>query len=145
MSIVTIDDIATEAGRPISDSAEIDQVGQWIADVEMILTAKLGDLSLVVNQALLAYVDKQAVIARMKYREDRNSDAPQQSGTNFFLGVLDPWWAMLELGNTADAPAFTMRPAFDADTAWWPAKNPTIFGAFGPIGVSNCGDWDYPP
>jgi hypothetical protein len=143
MSIIDYTDVETDAGRPISDPAEQAQVTQWIADVEMILTARLGDLTVIANQALLSYVIRESVIARMKVREDRNSEAPQ-STQSFFLGVLDPWWALLELGDTADVAAGTIRPSFAADTAWWPAKNPTVFGSPGPAG-GVCGDWDYIP
>jgi hypothetical protein len=145
MAVITVDDVATAIGRPISDPDEQAQVEQWISDVELLIGARLGNIALL-NQSLLAYVEREAVIARMRYREDRNSQASgagddTDSGLeHYFLRVLDPWWVLLSPG-TAETGAFSVRPSFDADTAWWPAANQTIVS--GP--TSPYWDFDVPP
>jgi hypothetical protein len=80
MAVIIVDDVATAIGRPISDPDEQAQVEQWISDVELLIGARLGNLALL-NQSLLAYVEREAVIARMRYREDRNSQRPVRATT----------------------------------------------------------------
>ena len=136
MAVITYTDVATVIGRPISDTDERAQVTQWIADVEMLIGARLGDLTLL-DQSLLAYVEREAVAARMRYKADRNSQRTNVSTDDvdsglehYFLRVLDPWWALLSPGTSESTGAFSVRPSFDADTAWWAAKNP-VADAFG--------------
>lgn len=103
MAAITYDDVATTIGRPISDSDERAQVTQWISDVELILGVRLGSLA-ALDQDVLAYVEREAVAARMRYRSDRNSEGGETaSEDNFFLNILKPWWALFsdEEGSTA--------------------------------------------
>ena len=120
MAVITYTDVATAIGRPISDTPERDQVTQWISDVELILTARLGDLS-TYDQELLAYVVREAVIARMRHRADSNDDKAAGSEDNYFIRILEPWWYLLDPGETGSA-AFSVRPYFESDdaigTAW---------------------------
>lgn len=121
MAVIDVSDVATVAGRPISDAAEVAQVTQWIDDVEMLLTARLGDLA-DRDQALLAYVEREAVVARMRYKDDRNSqgatggsDETDDGLEHYFLRILDPWWALLDPSDSGSA-AFSVRPYFEADS-----------------------------
>lgn len=120
MALIASDDVATAIGRPISDPDEQSQVDQWIADVEMLLGARLGDLSLL-DQDLLAYVEREAVVARMRYKADRNSqrstastDDTDNGEEHYFLRILDPWWSLLSPTKSGSA-AFSVRPYFEAD------------------------------
>lgn len=125
MAVITYTDVATTIGRPISDQNEQDQVTQWIADVELLLAARLGDLTSSTvasilaarDQDLLAYVERESVAARMRYAADRNSEAVDQpSEDGFFIRVLEPWWALLDPTDSGSG-AFSVRPYFEADTA----------------------------
>jgi hypothetical protein len=122
VAIIDYTDVATAIGRPISDDDERAQVEQWISDVELLIGARLGDLSLL-DQSLLAYVEREAVVARMRYRADRNSlrttaneDAVDDGEEHYFLRILSPWWALLSPGKTGSG-AFSVRPYFTADTS----------------------------
>ena len=119
MAVITYADVATAIGRPISDSNEQGQVTQWIADVELILTARLGDLS-TYDQDVLAYVVREAVISRMRHRAESHEDKQPGSEDNFFIRVLEPWWYLLDPGESGSA-AFSVRPSFDADEVAWPS------------------------
>lgn len=114
MAVIDYTDVATEIGRPISDSDEQAQVVQWIADVEMLIGAKVPDLT-TLDQKLLAYVERQAVAARMRYKQDRNSqrsnatdDDTDTGEEHFFLRVLRPWWSLLLPAGDNDATAYTV-------------------------------------
>lgn len=115
MAVITYEDVSVAIGRPISDTDEQQQVGQWIDDVEMLIGARLGDVSLL-DQGLLAYVVRETVIERMRYRsEDGNdSDNTDNGREHYFLQVLDPWWALLSPSKTGSG-AFSVRPFFEPD------------------------------
>jgi hypothetical protein len=143
MAVTLVEDVATAIGRPISDADENAQVQQWISDVELLIGARLGDLTLL-DQDLLAYVEREAVVARMRYRQDRNSqrstgneDDTDTGEEHYFLRILDPWWALLSPGKT-EGGAFSVRPGFDVDTAMWPAYSPVACN-------TSLTDWDTPP
>lgn len=117
MPVITYTDVATAIGRPISDAAEQAQVAQWIADVEMILAVRLGDLDDLTEatEQVVAYVVREAVIARMRHRADSTNDAEAVSEDNYFLRVLEPWWALLDPGESGSG-AWSARPYFEADS-----------------------------
>lgn len=134
MAVIDYTVVETAIGRPISDSDEQNQVEQWIADVEMLIAARLGVVS-ALDQTLLAYVEREAVVARMRYREDRNSQRSTASDDDtdtgyehYFLRVLAPWWALLSPDSPQDDGAYSVRPSFDADTAMWPAMRGQLSG-----------------
>lgn len=125
MAVITYQDVATAIGRPIVDVDEQAQVTQWIADVELVLGARL-DLDALddgVDDGLLAYVVREAVIGRMRHRSEDSDEGNEATEDNWVLRVLDPWWALLDPGETGSA-AFSARPYFEADdggyslTAW---------------------------
>lgn len=113
MAVIEVDDIAVRIGRPISDADEAAQVDQWIADVEMLLGARLGDLDLL-DQTLLAYVEREVVVEWMRHRSEE-AEADQESKGSYFLRILDPWWSLLDAGDTGSG-AFSARPYFEADS-----------------------------
>lgn len=125
MAVITYTDVETAIGRPISEVSEQDQVTQWIADVEMILASRIDVEALDegVQTDLVAYVVREAVIARMRFRADRNGDNtrgendPDTGEESFFLRVLSPWWALLDPGESG-SPVFSARPYFEADTSY---------------------------
>lgn len=128
MAVITYEVVATAIGRPINDADERAQVTQWISDVEMLIEAKIDDWDLEslddLNQPLLKYVVREVVIARMRYREDRNtqradaSEDDTDSGLeHYFLRVLDPWWALLAPAGEGVTGVFSARPYFEPDAA----------------------------
>lgn len=110
MAVIDYTDVATAIGRPISDENEQAQVTQWIADVELLISARLGALA-DLDQDLLAYVEREAVIARMRHRDEDSSDgASVDTGSeNYFLRVLAPWWALLSPETRAGAMTGSVR------------------------------------
>jgi hypothetical protein len=114
MAVIDLTDVATAIGRPISTEEEQAQVDQWIADVELLIGARLGDLA-DLDQDLLAYVEREAVIARMRYKENRNADAGGRADDtdtgqeNYFLRVLAPWWALLSPETGAGSTTGSVR------------------------------------
>lgn len=130
MAVIDVTEVATAIGRPISDNDEVDQVTQWIADVELLIGARLGDIT-TLDQDLLRYVVREAVIARMRYREDRNSqrgntseDDTDTGEEHYFLRILNPWWALLSPPTNAITSAFSIRPGFESDSAQWAVTTP---------------------
>lgn len=127
MAVITYTDVETAIGRPISTQDERAQVTQWIADVEMLIGARLDDWGLAslndLNQPLLKYVVREAVIARLRYRDDRNSqrgrgaDENDTGEENYFLRILDPWWALLSPTETAPATAYSIQVTSPLDVA----------------------------
>lgn len=107
MTYATVQDVATSLGRPISDSAEVAQVETWLADAEMRIRRRLGDLPALIaadqlDAEALVYVEREAVIRKLNnpdgkvsediddYRYRRNPDAAR--GAVF---VTDEEWALL--------------------------------------------------
>lgn len=71
MSITLTSDVAARLGRPISTSAEVDQVEAWISDVEdTIIAPRIGDLDDLITEgrlreATLVRVVSDAVIRKV--------------------------------------------------------------------------------
>lgn len=123
VSGVSWEDVQVGLGRPLSES-EQEQAGQWIDDAELLIRARLGDLTLL-DADNLAYVVREAVVARMRNPEAYQSETiddytyrmPSESRR---LTILDEWWNMLDPDTGANA--FSVRPSFDPDTARWPTS-----------------------
>lgn len=126
---MTADDVAITLGRPIStdgDPSEEDQVEQWLTDVETLIFAQLGDLSLL-DQSVLGFVEREAVAARLRnpegFQSEQIDDYRYSMPANTRqITILDEWWDLLSPGTSAGA--FSVRPTFEADTAQWAASRP---------------------
>lgn len=116
---VTPADIAVELGRTAPDptGAEYAQWELWIADAQMLISARLGDLTLL-DQGRLAYVVRQAVTTHVRRPDDATQvavsvDDGQVSRTyrsaRGRVEILDEWWALLSPPNTAGR-AFSVAP-----------------------------------
>lgn len=124
MAVATYEDVAVALGRPISTQAEQDQVEYWLAGLELIIGARLGDLA-ALDQDVLKYVETEAAVARI----NRNAAAGTSSitvsvddgaVTRRFDGpsvsdVTDEWWHLLD--PNAGSGAFSVRPYFEPDTS----------------------------
>lgn len=112
MAVATVSDVETSLGRPITDAAEVAQVAQWLADAELLISTRLGDVTLL-NQAILGYVEREAVILKMRnpegYQSETVDDYTYRWGdTRGRVSILDEWWDMLS--PTSSTTAFTITP-----------------------------------
>lgn len=116
---VTYEDVAISLGRSITlGSAEEKQITQWIADARLLIQQRLGDLALL-DQAVLDYVVREAVVARASNPEGYTSEAIDDYTYRYGaetrrVTILDEWWAMLD--PDAGGGAFSVRPSFEPDT-----------------------------
>lgn len=102
---VLVSDIATALGRtaPESGSPEYAQWTMWIADAEMLISARLGDLT-ELDQQKLDYVVREAVVAQVRRPDDATSveiavddgrEARRYSSGRGRVTILDEWWELL--------------------------------------------------
>lgn len=117
---VTPTDIAVELGRavPTAGSTEDQQWSQWIADAEMLIEARLGDLSLL-NQSRVSYVVRQAVSEHVRRPDDATSvsiavddgnvSRTYRSGAGR-VTIRDEWWDLLS-PTDSKAGAFSITPS----------------------------------
>lgn len=128
MAVATVSDVEISLGRPISDPTEVAQVDQWLADAELQIKLRLGDLA-ALDQDALAFVEREAVVARL-----RNPDGYQYEAIDDYrygmpaesrrITITDEWWTMLQPATGA----FTIRPSYVPDDAAsmaaWRASQP---------------------
>lgn len=112
MAVATVNDVEVSLGRPITDAAEVAQVTQWLTDAELLITARLGNITLL-DQAVLAYVEREAVILKMRnpdgYQSETIDDYTYRHGeSRGRVSILDEWWDMLTPDGAS--AAFTIRP-----------------------------------
>lgn len=131
MAVATYADVSVALGRPISDAAEQAQVTWWLDGVELFITARLGDVSLL-DQTTLKYVEVEAVVAKVQragraessitVSVDDGSVTRRYDNAVTASDITDEWWHLLDPdSNTASA---SIRPSFDPDTARWPVRTP---------------------
>jgi len=117
---VLIDDIAVALGQdvPADDSPQGKQWDMWIADAYMLIEARLGDPD-ELDQDVLAYVVREAVVAQVRRPDDATSVevavddgrvAKRYSTSRGRVFIRDEWWAMLDR-NKAKSGAFTLDMA----------------------------------
>ena len=138
---VTPADIAVALGRtaPALGSTEHDQWAMWIADALMLITARLGDVSLL-DQDRLDYVVREAVVAQVRRPDDVTSVdvavddgrvSKRYSSGSGRVTIRDEWWALL-------SPESSGRRAFEVDTMpavsgvlgvdyWWATPTDTVW------------------
>lgn len=132
---VTIETIAVALGRtaPSEGSPEAAQWEMWIGDALMLIEARLGDPA-DLNQAVLDYVVREAVIAHIRKPDDATQVAVSVDDGSVSrtyrsskgrVSIIDDWWEML--APTAAAGAFSFRP-YGSGTPHLPWCNLT-FGA----------------
>lgn len=114
------DDIAVALGRTAPDpaSAEFAQWTMWIADAEMLIRSRLGDLALL-DQDVLAYVIREAVVAQVRRPDDATSvDVRVDDGavsktyrtSAGRVSIRDEWWNLLAPTGTSGG-AFSIIPS----------------------------------
>lgn len=124
MAVIDYTVVETSLGRTLS-AAERAQVEQWIGDAELLIGARLGDLALL-DQDVLAYVVREAVVARMRNPEGFQSETIddytyRHGAESRRVTILDEWWRLLD--PDSGSGAFSARPYFVPDTVdpglWW--------------------------
>jgi hypothetical protein len=113
MPVATSTQVATSLGRSLT-SAETAQVNMWLADAEMQIRLRLGDVA-ELDQEALAYVEREAVILKLLNPEGKKSeqidDYKYDRGSAQSVGqvfITDEWWAILT--PAASETAFTIVP-----------------------------------
>ena len=124
MAVASVDDVSVSLGRPITEGSEVAQVSQWLEDAELQIRLRLGPVE-TLDQAALAFVEREAVVARVRNPEGYQYEAiddyrygmPAESRR---ITILDEWWDMLEPAGSSTA--FSIRaggvPEFPAPDAW---------------------------
>lgn len=135
MAVAQVSDVEISLARPITLASEIAQVTQWLNDAEMQIRLRLGDITLL-DQDALAFVEREAVILKI-----RNPDGKQSEGIDDYnyrrfednargqVMILDEWWDLLT-PNTSSGEAFSITPSGDpyiaeassaagVDPSWW--------------------------
>jgi hypothetical protein len=125
MAVATFEDVAVAIGRPISEPEEQAQVDYWLGAAEMVIAARLGDVSKL-DAAAVRYVETEAVSARMQnpngYQSETIDDYTYRYGTSSTrVVILDEWWALLN--PAASLGAHSVRPGFEADNVRWAGNN----------------------
>lgn len=142
MAVATVDDVAVALGRPISEAAQVAQVGWWLEGVELLIRARLGDPA-ELDQDVLKYVEVEAVVAKVQRAGTRESSITvavddgsvtrrYESGVSAG-DITDEWWNLLD--PSIASGAFSIRPSFEPDEAQWPVSTPP---AYNPL---LWGDW----
>ena len=117
---VTPDDIAVALGRPspAPDSAEYKQWQLWIGDAQMLIQARLGDLT-ALDPDVLAYVVREAVVAQVRRPDDATMvdvsvddgrvSKTYRSGAGR-VTIQDQWWDLLSPSDSKSG-AFSITPS----------------------------------
>ena len=123
MAVATVSDVATSLGRPITSALEMDQVQLWLDDAEMQVRLRLGDVT-VLDQQALRYVEREAVALKARNPEGKRSesvdDYSYQLNTDTARGqvlILDDWWEMLAPDKAGNA--FSITAYSEPDTSPW--------------------------
>ncbi len=126
MAYTNITDVATDLGRPLSESEQA-QVSAWIDRVEARVLQRIPDLpDRVVDAGYLARL--KGVVVDVVVRKLRNPEGMRseriddyyydRGGQSADLSLTDLEWG--ELLPEAASGAFSTRPSFVADVAVWP-------------------------
>jgi hypothetical protein len=114
VAAATVSDVATSLGRPVSTSAEVEQIQLWLDDAEMQVRLRLGDVSALDQQAL-RYVEREAVVLKVKNPDGKKSEGIDDYNYGRYddaargqVYITDEWWELLA-PKTAGG-AFTISP-----------------------------------
>jgi hypothetical protein len=91
VTYATVFDVATTLGRPITDPDEQNQILNWIAKTERIISARLGDLDALDRQILAD------VISEVVARRSRNPDGKRNERIDDYSYTLDAAASAVEL------------------------------------------------
>lgn len=131
MAYATVTNVSTSLGRPITSIEEVSQVLQWLDDAEMLIQARLGDLSALIiagtlSQQSLVYVEREAVVRKVKNPDGKQNEkiddysyGLNEDARRGDIFVTDEEWALL--APSAGGASFTIRaaatPGYRTDSA----------------------------
>lgn len=121
----SVQDVATQLGRPIEDELEVRQVESWIAIAEAIIRQRYPALDQLISSGRLDgkvvnYVEALAVARYARNPEGTTSNSTMiddyqrtvgTSNAKATIGLLDEEWALLTPSDSGSAGAFTITPA----------------------------------
>jgi len=114
--------VALGLAAPVSGSVTEQRYQMWLADALMLIQLRydsLDDDTIVVEQALLDYVIREAVVThaerpdnstQVSYSVDDTSIAKTFRSGKGRVAILDEWWVLLGLSTTSGSGAFSFRP-----------------------------------
>jgi hypothetical protein len=123
---ITPEVIATALGRDSHSITEDQQWAMWIADAELLIEARLGDLA-ELDQAKLDYVIREAVVAHIRHPDDATQvtmsiDDASQSRTyrsgRGRVSILDEWWDLLAPNESSGAFALDLAGTSSSHLPW---------------------------
>lgn len=117
MTYASIIDVATTLGRPITDPDEQNQILNWIAKTERIISARLGDLDALDRQILAD------VISEVVARRSRNPDGKRNERIDDYSYTLDAAASAVELTLT-DAEWARLSQDGSTSGAYMPVLTP---------------------
>lgn len=117
MTAASVQDVSTAIGRPITSETEVAQVEYWLGAAELLISARLGDVS-ALEQSALKYVETEAVVARMRNPQGLQSESIDDYTYNYGantmqVAILPEWWDLL--APAREFEAFSTRPSFEPD------------------------------
>lgn len=123
MATATYQDVQISLGRTFATDAEKMQAEWWLDGIELLITARLGDLDTLSADAV-KYVETEAVAEKVRRAGQTESSITTavDDGTvtrrweqPVAVGdITDAWWEILT--PSREAAAFSMRPGFEPDT-----------------------------
>lgn len=117
MAYATVFDVATTLGRPITDPDEQNQITNWIAKTERIISARLGNLDNLDRQILAD------VISEVVARRARNPDGKRNERIDDYSYTLDAAASAVELTLT-DAEWARLSQDGSTSGAYMPVLTP---------------------
>lgn len=132
MAVATHEDVAVALGRSIDSAPEQAQVEWWLSGIELIIGARLGDVS-ALDQDILKYVEVEAVAAKVRRGDSRVTSetisVDDGSRTTRYESasasdITDEWWNWLN--PNVGSGAYSTRPTFEVDSAQWSVSTPPV-------------------
>ena len=130
MSLVNLADVASRLGRPITDTAETDQVLAWIGDIEAVVRGRIPDLDQRIADGAPSAEVAVMVLANAVVRKIKNPDGKQNERIDdYSYGLTEDaargelfltdaeWLLLLPAGGSG---AFSVRPSFEPDRGAYP-------------------------
>ncbi|MCZ3386324.1 MAG: hypothetical protein LH630_05035 [Actinomycetia bacterium] len=134
MAVATYEDVGVALGRPISSNAEQEQINYWLGGVELLIMTRLGSLALL-NQAVLRYVETEAVVAKVRrsgtaessitVAVDDGSVTRRYENAVSSSDISEEWWNLLDPDSSTGTAS--IRPGFEPDFAQWSVSTPPAY------------------
>lgn len=121
----SVDDVAKQLGRQITDPLEVNQISSWIELAEITIRKRLPNLDLIIETGRLEQRTVDLVEALAVARYSRNPEGTTSKSTRIddyqetvgttnsvpTITILDDEWRLLEPSDYGASNAFTIVPA----------------------------------